>query len=98
MAKRAGPIEHVDLRRDHVEQVGQRQPHGADLLPARNEAVEDPPRHHEVRAGVVVAERKAVVGVVERRRASGEKHERGSNQCGCRASREQGASSLHFGG
>ena len=96
--KRAGPVEHVDLDRDHVEQVRQRQPHGADLLPARHDAVEDPPRHHQVRTGVVVAERETAVGVVECRRASGEKHERGSDQCGWRASREQGASSLHFGG
>ena len=39
------------------EQVRQRQPHGADLLPARHDAVEDPPRHDQVRARVVVAER-----------------------------------------
>jgi hypothetical protein len=36
--------------------VRQRQPHGAHLLPARREAVEDTPRHDEVGLRVVVAE------------------------------------------
>ena len=32
-----------------LSRVGQRQPDGADLMPARREAVEDPPRDDEVR-------------------------------------------------
>ena len=46
--------------------MGQRQPHGADLLPARKEAVENPPRHDEVGAGVPMAQRQAQARVVKR--------------------------------
>jgi len=48
--------------------VRQRQPHGADLLPARQQAVNDPARDDEVRPRVVVAEREAGRCVVERGR------------------------------
>jgi hypothetical protein len=39
--------------------VRQRQPDGADLLPSRRQAVEDPARDDEMRARVVVREREA---------------------------------------
>ena len=39
-----------------MDEVGQRQPDGADLLPPRGEAVDHPPGHHQVRLGVVVGE------------------------------------------
>ena len=55
--ERAGAVEEIDLHRERVEEMRQRQPHGADLLPARRQAVEDAPRDDEVRLGVVVAER-----------------------------------------
>ena len=44
----------------------QRQPDGADLLPARRDAVEDAARDDEVAARVVVAEREAEPMVVQR--------------------------------
>ncbi len=55
-AERAGPVEEVDLRRKHLDQVRQRQPDRADLLPARRDVVDDAARHHEVRFRVVVGE------------------------------------------
>ena len=96
--ERPGAVEHIDLRRQHAEQVRQRQPHAADLLPAGHQAVEDSPRHDQVGAGIVVAEGEPKVRVVESGGAPGEEHARGSEQCGRRASRGQGATSLHFEG
>ena len=58
------------MNRNHVEDVRERQPHRADLLPARHQAVEDAPRDDEVGAGVVVAERKAGARVVNSGRAT----------------------------
>jgi hypothetical protein len=75
--ERARLVEDVDLRRHHAEQVGQWQPHGADLLPSRKQAVEHTPRHDEVRARVVVAERETEVRIVESRGAAAEKDHRG---------------------
>ena len=72
--------ERVDLDRQHVEQVRQRQPDGADLLPAGRQAVEDPPRDDEVRARVVVAERQAGVRVVQRRGSSDDERASGDEQ------------------
>ena len=63
----ARPIEHVDLDGQHVEQVRQRQPHGPDLLPARCDAVDDPPRDDQMAAGVVVAQREPESMVSNRR-------------------------------
>ena len=65
----AGAIEPVDLDGERVQQVRQRQPDGADLLPSRRQAVEDAPRDDEVRARVVVREREARAGGSERPRA-----------------------------
>ena len=95
--ERAGPVEDVDLRRQHAEQMGQRQPDRADLLPAGQEAVEDPPRHDEVSPRVVVTERETEVRVVKCGGAAAEKSERGSEDDGRRTSREQNVSSLHSG-
>ena len=58
-ARGAGAIEHVHLHGQHVQQVGQRQPDGADLHPARREAVDHATRDHEVPARIVVAQRQA---------------------------------------
>ena len=65
--KRAGAVEPVDLDRNCVDDVRQRQPHRADLLPARRDAVEDAPGHHEVGLGVVVAEREPCTPIPARR-------------------------------
>jgi hypothetical protein len=51
--------------------VGQWQPHGADLLPSRKQAVEDAPRDDEVGTRVVMAEGQTGVRVVNRGRAAG---------------------------
>ncbi len=48
------------------EQVRQRQPDGADLLPAWRQAVEDAAGDNEMGAGVVVAERQAGMGIEQR--------------------------------
>ncbi len=61
-----GPIEVVDLDRQHVDQMGQGQPDGADLLPAGRQAVEDAPRDDEVRLGVVMGEGEAGACVPDR--------------------------------
>ena len=64
--RRAGAIEGVDLHRERVQQMRQRQPHGADLLPPGRDAVDDAARDDEVAARVVVAEREAEPMVVTR--------------------------------
>ena len=75
--ERTRSVQHVDLDREHVEQMRQRQPDRTDLLPAGHDAVEDTARDDEVGAGVVVAEREADQGVVDRRGAAEDEHERG---------------------
>jgi hypothetical protein len=55
----ARPYPRVHLDGDHVQDVGAEA--GADLLPARHEAVEDASGDHEVRARVVVRERETRV-------------------------------------
>ena len=64
--RRAGAIPRIDLNRERVEKMGQRQPHGANLLPARRDAVDDAPRDDEMAARVVVAEREAERVIVDR--------------------------------
>ena len=59
-------VEEIDLHRERVQQMGQRQPDGADLLPSRRDAVEDSARDDEVAARVVVAEREAERVIVPR--------------------------------
>ena len=54
--ERARAVQEVDLHRQRVDQMGQRQPDGADLLPARRDVVDDAARDDEMRLGVVVAE------------------------------------------
>ena len=66
-AGKPGPVEPVDLHRQHIEQVGQGQPDRADLLPARRQAVEDATRDHEMRARVPVSERQPGAVVVNGR-------------------------------
>jgi hypothetical protein len=58
--------------------VRERQPHGANLLPAGDDAVEDAARNDEVRARVVVAERETDEGVVDRRGPTKENDEQRS--------------------
>ena len=65
----ARAIERVDLDRQQIQQVRQRQPDGADLLPARRDAVDDAPRDDQVRLRVVVAERQALQVIDPRRDA-----------------------------
>ena len=55
----------------------QRKPHGADLLPARCDAVKDAACDDEVAAGVVVTEREAKAVVVNGGDRSGEACDRG---------------------
>lgn len=43
----------------------QRQPHRANLLPSRRDAVEDSSRDYEVTSSIVVAQRQSQVVVVE---------------------------------
>ncbi len=54
IAEAPRPIPRVDLNRQHVEDVGERQPYGADLLPAGHQAVEDAARDDEVGARIVM--------------------------------------------
>ena len=69
--RRAGAVEEIDLHRQRIQQVRQRQPDGADLLPAGRDAVDDAPRDDEMAARVVVAERQAERdGSATRRRAA----------------------------
>ena len=76
-ARRAGSIEQIDLDRDRVQQMGQRQPDRADLLPTRRNAVDDPARDDEVPARVVVGERQAELMIMPRDdRAAERRHER----------------------
>ena len=81
-AKSAGAIEQIDLHRQQLDQVRQRQPDRADLLPSRRQVVEDAARDDQVRLRVVMAENEAGCGrrrstrrrrrVRRRRRAAGE--------------------------
>ena len=48
------------------EQVGQRQPHGANLQPARREAVDHAARDNQVPARIVVAQRQAGAKIHDR--------------------------------
>ena len=52
--------------------MGQREPDGADLLPSRRQAVDDPARDDEMAASVVVAERQAEPVIVKRDDCAGE--------------------------
>ncbi len=54
--ERAGPIEKVDLRGKKLDQVGQRQPDGPELLPPRRDVIDHAPGDDEVGSRVVVAE------------------------------------------
>src|SRR5213082_3026467 len=56
----------LPIYRNRVEQMRQRQPDGADLLPSRRDAVEDAARDDQMSARVVVAEREAEPVVVPR--------------------------------
>ena len=59
IAESAGAIEEINLNGDRIDDVRQRQPHGANLLPAWRQAVEDAARDDEMRLGVVMAERES---------------------------------------
>jgi hypothetical protein len=75
--------------------VRQRKPHGADLLPAGRQAVEDPARDNEVRARVVVRERETEAEVVDRgERARGGRG--GGDRVNDGAMSLQGELSLHL--
>ena len=73
----AGAIRPVALHGQQVEEVRQRQPDGADLPPARREAVDDAARDDQMRARVVVTERQILRA---RRRAAAAARERGPRQ------------------
>ena len=66
-ARRAGAVERIDLYGQQIQNVGKRQPHGADLRILGCETVENTPRDDEVRLGVVVAQRQAFTCVKGRR-------------------------------
>ncbi|PYR57659.1 MAG: hypothetical protein DMF85_13025 [Acidobacteria bacterium] len=57
----------------------ERQPDGADLLPAWQQTIDDPPRDDEVRARVVVGERQAEAEVVAGGGGAGERDARGDD-------------------
>ena len=76
--RRARPVPRVHLDGNHVQDVGEGKPDGADLLPARHEAVEDAAGDHEVGPRVVVRERETRGRVVDRRRASGDERREGN--------------------
>ena len=80
--RRAGAIQRVNLHRQHVQEVRQRKPHGADLLPSGSEAVDDAARHDEMRTRIVVAQRQTGRGVVDGRRGSGRQRRRGDQKRG----------------
>ena len=65
-------VPRVDLHRQRVQQMGQRQPDRADLLPSWREAVDDAARDDEVAARVVMAEREAELVIVEGDERSGD--------------------------
>ena len=73
-AKMPGAIQKIDLRRHELNQVRQRQPYGADLLPSWRQVVEDAARHDKMRFGVVMAQNQAIAK---------EDHPRGgADECG----------------
>ena len=61
----AGPVERIDLDGKQVEQMRQRQPHGADLRILGRQAVEHAARHDEMRLRIVMAERESLPVVEE---------------------------------
>ena len=65
--ERAGAVEDVHLCRQDLNQVGERQPDGADLLPSGCDAVDDAAGDDEMRLGVVVAEDEALAEVEDPR-------------------------------
>ncbi len=58
-----------------VQQMRQRQPHGADLPPRRREAVEHTPRDDQMAFGIVVAQRESLVVVHQSRREAPYHHD-----------------------
>ncbi len=74
--RRPSPVARVDLNGEQVQDVGQRQPDGADLRPAWRQAVNDPASHHQMGLGVVVAERQAGPGIEPGRRSPKEHGEK----------------------
>ena len=73
-AEGAGPVEEVPLDGNHADKVGQRQPDGANLDPARRQTVRDPPGDDQVSLGVVVREGEPGLCVPPgRERAQGER-------------------------
>ena len=62
----SGAIPCVDLHRKRIHQMRQRQPHGANLLPSRGDAVEDSARDDQMPARVIMAEREAEAMIVDR--------------------------------
>jgi hypothetical protein len=73
----AGTIEGVDLYGQHVEHVRQRQPDRSDLRVFRRQAVEDATCDHEMRLGIVVAERQPAKVIQHRRCGTNEEAQRG---------------------
>ncbi len=88
---RAGPVKQIELNGNRVDEMRQRQPDGADLLPARRDAVDDPARDDEMSAGVVVTERQTEEMIMPRRdRAADSRREpTRDRRCRQRAPRER---------
>ena len=63
-----------------VHQVRQRQPHGANLLPSRSDAVEDSPRDDQMPARVIVAEREAEPMIVDRDESAADRGHGGNRE------------------
>ena len=90
----AGAVQPVDLHRERVQEVRQRQPDGADLLPPGHETVEDAPRDDEMRARVVVRERESQAVVMNS--GDGAPRADGKRTQAAKVRRPQRALSLHF--
>ncbi len=70
---RTGSIKQVHLHGNRVQEVRQRQPHRANLLPSGCDAVEDAPRDDQMSARVVVAECETEAMIMERRDGSADR-------------------------
>ena len=78
--RRAGSVPRIHLHRDHVQEMREGKPDGANLLPSRHQAVEDAARHDEMRARIVVAECQASARVIHGSGAASKKRSRRDHQ------------------
>ena len=68
------------MNRKRVQQVGQRQPDGSNLLPSRSDAVEDPARDDQMSARVIMAEREAEAMIVDRDKSAADRGHGGNRE------------------